>query len=77
MFSNAHTRPVRPSHSKKILPAILCHARRIFANSMNPVDVEAAPYQQFTGAISPPWAALPLPVHITAPGGIQPVIVPN
>jgi hypothetical protein len=38
---------------------------------------DAAPYQQFTVAITPPGAALPLPVLITAPGRIQPVIVPN
>jgi len=37
----------------------------------------AAPYQQFTVAITPPGAALPLPVHITAPGSIQPIMVLN
>jgi hypothetical protein len=35
----------------------------------------AAPYQQFTVAITPPGAALPLPVPITAPGSIQPIMV--
>lgn len=37
----------------------------------------AAPNPQFTVAITLPWAALPLPVAITPPGGIRPITAPN
>jgi hypothetical protein len=40
-------------------------------------EAGVAPYQQFTVAITPPGAALPLPVRITVPGRIQPIMVLN
>jgi hypothetical protein len=40
-------------------------------------EAGAAPYQQFTVAITLPRAALPLPVSLIAPASIQLVIVLN